>query len=106
MTTNKEMETPSSVPSYNAIKTPIRLMSQEEKTLKIQELQDQLKTEKDLKKRDAIHAKIKYLRKSDQKKQKQKERYLKKHKDTIQKKCEQKLHQLNNLESGETKKIS
>lgn len=69
----------------------VKTMSDEEKDQIIKKFQQEADTTTDIKKKMKLLARIKYIQNPDSKRQKRRELYLKKHKDTIRKKCEEKI---------------
>lgn len=72
-------------------KLPIRLMAQYQKNALILEYEKKLETEKDAKLRTTLRSKLRYIKNSDQKKKKRRERYLQQNKDKIIETCQKKL---------------
>jgi hypothetical protein len=84
----------------NQLKKPqmsVKTMSPEQKEQLIKQFQRELETTTDMKRKNNLTSRIKYLQNPEQKKQKRRELYLKKNKDNIQKKCEEKLERLKQI---------
>lgn len=78
-------------------KFPIRLMTQDQKNALIHEYEEKLEVEKDAKIRMVLRSKLRYIKNSDQKKKKRRERYLQQNKDKIVETCRKKIATLQNV---------
>lgn len=75
----------------------IKTMSVEQKEQLIKQFQMEIDSTTDMRRKTNLMSRIKYLQNPEQKKQKRRELYLKKNKDNIQKKCEEKLERLKQI---------